>query len=378
MIYSSSLLRCSSPWVAPLRCSSLWVLAASLLLAVGRRRSPLLVVPPSPFLVGVVSASMLQTMSHRRCFSSSRGVSKSKRLPFLVFHVLVSALTLSVYINMFVWNVRSEKTKIGSMISAALSKLASSGAFHRDAALSFLTWFRDGLVEKIDEVDSVVLEAMPSTEEIRETMEGVGYGVVTTASMSILINGSPSKPFKMERGLRQGDPLSPFFVLVVDVLHRMVGEAVRNRRISPLVVVRDNVELSHLQFADDTILFCPPEEETMKNYKRLLRLWGFKECTLPVKYLRIPLGENPMLVKTWKPIIDNVEEKLSLWKAMVLNKVGKLVLITSVLNSLPVYYLSLYKMPKAVAEKLISLQKSFLWSKEDGRNSMVLVRWNLV
>ncbi|XP_052117631.1 secreted RxLR effector protein 78-like [Arachis duranensis] len=52
---------------------------------------------------------------------------------------------------------------------------------------------------------------------------------VTTTSMSVLINGSPSKPFKRQRGLRQGDPLSPFlFVLVVDVLHRMVGEAVRN------------------------------------------------------------------------------------------------------------------------------------------------------
>ncbi|XP_016164561.1 uncharacterized protein LOC107607088 [Arachis ipaensis] len=95
---------------------------------------------------------------------------------------------------------------------------------------------------------------------------------VTTASMSILINGSPTKPFKMERGLRQGDPLSPFlFVLVVDVLHRMVGEAVRNSRISPLLVRRDNIKLSHLQFADDTILFCPQKTERLVNYKRLLR-----------------------------------------------------------------------------------------------------------
>ncbi|XP_020967397.1 uncharacterized protein LOC110266746 [Arachis ipaensis] len=160
-----------------------------------------------------------------------------------------------------------------------------------------------------------------------------------------------------ERGLRQGDPLSPFlFVLVVDVLHRMVGEAVRNGRILPLVVSRDSVELSHLQFADDTILFCPPEDETMKNYKRLLR-WFELEDTLPVKYLGVPLGANPRLVKTWKPIIDKVEEKLSLWKAKVLSKAEKLVLIKSVLNSLLVYYLSLYKMPKAVAEKLISLQR---------------------
>ncbi|XP_016168905.1 uncharacterized protein LOC107611504 [Arachis ipaensis] len=162
---------------------------------------------------------------------------------------------------------------------------------------------------------------------------------VTTASMSFLINDSPSKPFKMGKGLRQGDLLSPFlFVLVVDVLHRMVGETIRNMRIFSLMVGRDRVELSHLQFIDDTILFCPSEDETMKNYKRLLRwfelmfglsinfdksslipincdeqlvqrmcsLWGCKSGTLPMRYLRVPLGANPRLLKTWKPVIDKV------------------------------------------------------------------------
>nr|XP_029151561.1 uncharacterized protein LOC114925942 [Arachis hypogaea] len=234
---------------------------------------------------------------------------------------------------------------------------------------------------------------------------------VSTTSMSVLINGSPTKPFKMERGLRQCDPLSPFlFVLVVDVLHRMIGVAVRNGWIAPLLVGRDNIELSHLQFAYDTVLFCPPEEETIKNYKRLLcsfevmsglsinfdksslipdnceqqwvqsmcSLLGCKEAALPVRYLGIPLGANPRLVKTWKPIIDKVKEKLGLWKSKTINKAGKLVLIKAVLNSLLVYYLSLYKMPKGVQEKLISLQRRFLWSKEDGRKGMALVNWELV
>ncbi|XP_052114148.1 uncharacterized protein LOC127745457 [Arachis duranensis] len=215
---------------------------------------------------------------------------------------------------------------------------------------------------------------------------------VSTASISIMVNGSPSKPFKMERGLRQGDSLSPFlFVLVVDVLSRMIGEAVRNGRISPLLVGRDNIELSHLQFADDTILLCPPDEETVRNYKRLLRcfemmsglsinfeksnlipvncrpewvtrmcqLLGCQETALPVRYLGISLGANPRLVKTWKPIIDKVEEKLSLWKAKVLSKAGKL-------------------LPNVVARKIITLQRRFFWGKDDGRPGMALVKWELV
>ncbi|XP_015953797.1 uncharacterized protein LOC107478164 [Arachis duranensis] len=95
---------------------------------------------------------------------------------------------------------------------------------------------------------------------------------IRSASISILVNGLPIKAFKMERELCQGDSLSPFlFVLVVDVLNRMIGEAVRNGQISPLLVGWDDIELSHLQFVDGTLLFCPPEEETVRNYKRLLR-----------------------------------------------------------------------------------------------------------
>ncbi|XP_057758751.1 uncharacterized protein LOC130979347 [Arachis stenosperma] len=149
----------------------------------------------------------------------------------------------------------------------------------------------------------------------------------------------------MERGLRQGDLLSLLlFVLMVDVLHRMLGEAVRKGRIAPLLVGGDRIELSHLQFANDTILFCPLETETIVNYKRLLRcfelisrlsinfdksnlipvnceqewvdhvcgLLGCNQADLPVRYLGVPLGANPHLVKTWKPIIDKVKEKLSL------------------------------------------------------------------
>ncbi|XP_072077796.1 uncharacterized protein [Arachis hypogaea] len=118
----------------------------------------------------------------------------------------------------------------------------------------------------------------------------------------------------------------------------MIREAVRNGCITPVLVGRDNIELSHLQFADDTILFCPSEEETIRNYKRLLRcfemmsglsinfdksnlipvnceqswaqqmcrLLGCKEAYLPVRYLGISLGANPRLVKTQKPVIDKV------------------------------------------------------------------------
>ncbi|XP_072054910.1 uncharacterized protein [Arachis hypogaea] len=166
---------------------------------------------------------------------------------------------------------------------------------------------------------------------------------ITSTSISILINGSPTKPFKMKRGLRQRDPLSPFlFVLVVDVLNKMIGEAVRNRRISPLLVGSDNIELWHLQFVDNTILFCPPEEDTVRNYQRLLR------CFEIMSGLSINFDKSNLIPvncsQEW-PVIDNVEEKLSLWKSKVLSKAGKL--------------------------------RRFFWGKEDGQPGMALVKWEM-
>ncbi|XP_057724092.1 uncharacterized protein LOC130940061 [Arachis stenosperma] len=107
---------------------------------------------------------------------------------------------------------------------------------------------------------------------------------VCTASMSVLINGSPSKPFNMERGLRQGDHLSPFlFVLVVDVLHRMIGEAVRNGRISPLLVGRDDNELSHLLSINfEKSSFIPVNCE-QRWTRKMCTLLDCKEASLPVR-----------------------------------------------------------------------------------------------
>ncbi|XP_028055425.1 uncharacterized protein LOC114259593 [Camellia sinensis] len=127
----------------------------------------------------------------------------------------------------------------------------------------------------------------------------------------------------------------------------------------------NEVLLSHLQFADKSILFCEADMDEVVIVKRLLRcfevLSGFRinyhksvvcgigvndvflhafakllNCkvqSLPLKFLGLPLGANP----------------------------GRLTLIKSVLSSLPVYYLSLFKMPKGVAHEIEKIEAAFLW-----------------
>ena len=89
--------------------------------------------------------------------------------------------------------------------------------------------------------------------------------------MSLIINGSLTKPFKIECGLRQGDPLSLFiFLLVVDVMHRILNKAEADGVIEGISVGKHRVHLSHIQFVDDTILFALAKKEVLVNFRYIL------------------------------------------------------------------------------------------------------------
>ncbi|GKD01530.1 RNA-directed DNA polymerase, eukaryota, reverse transcriptase zinc-binding domain protein, partial [Tanacetum coccineum] len=144
---------------------------------------------------------------------------------------------------------------------------------------------------------------------------------------SVLVNGSPTKEFKIERGLRQGDPLSPFlFIIAVEALHVTLQEAKSRNVFNGVKVSQNKLDISHLQFADDALIMA-----TMN-----------KACN-------------------WEPIIEKFHNKLSSWKATNLSYGGRLTLIKSVLGALGVYFFSLFKAPKGVVSYLEKLRRNLFW-----------------
>jgi hypothetical protein len=74
--------------------------------------------------------------------------------------------------------------------------------------------------------------------------------------VSPLINGKPSPTFFPQRGLRQGDPLSPYlFILWANVLSGLINQAQNNKIIHGIKIAHGAPEISHLLFADDSLFF---------------------------------------------------------------------------------------------------------------------------
>ncbi|CAL5353932.1 unnamed protein product [Camellia sinensis] len=96
---------------------------------------------------------------------------------------------------------------------------------------------------------------------------------------------------------------------------------------------------------------------------------------LPLKYLGLPFGANPRRLKSWQPIVDKVRSKLALWKRKLLSFAGRLTLIKFVLDSLPGYYISIFKMPKGVVREIERIKAAFLWGSLGVKRKIRLVNW---
>lgn len=184
---------------------------------------------------------------------------------------------------------------------------------------------------------------------------------------SILVNGIPSTPFVPSRGIRQGDPLSPFiFVLMTEGLSRLIQHAVLSGQLRG-ISLHGSPTTTHQQFVDDNMLFGFPSAQEARSFKNILNLFfvasgmtvnvsksqlfffntppiiqtsiarilGFSLAHLPAKYLGAPLIDSALKHSAWNHLLEKLEARLSSWTFRALNLASRLVLIKAVLKSCP-------------------------------------------
>lgn len=97
---------------------------------------------------------------------------------------------------------------------------------------------------------------------------------VKTTSFSILLNGSPTGRITPQRGLRQGDPLSPYlFLLCLEALSAMINGAVSRKHLTGMKLGKYCPKISHLFFADDSLIFCKASIEEAWAFQNLLKTY---------------------------------------------------------------------------------------------------------
>lgn len=155
------------------------------------------------------------------------------------------------------------------------------------------------------------------------------YQCIATTSMSILLNGSPYGFFRPTRGLRQGDPLSPYlFIIVMEAVSRMLYRAEQMKEIKEVKVSRNGPTISHLFFVDDLIIMSSARLNKISHYKSILDkfcVWSGQEINFNKYGIHFSKkcksshkkgykidngnGEAENLCKvSWKPIIFEEEK----------------------------------------------------------------------
>ncbi|CAA7021924.1 unnamed protein product [Microthlaspi erraticum] len=216
---------------------------------------------------------------------------------------------------------------------------------------------------------------------------------VSSVSFQIFINGSAKGHIKPTRGIRQGDPLSPYlFILCSEVLSGLCQQAQVNGKLEGVRVATRCPKVNHLLCADDTMFFCKSNEKTCESLKEILGKYeeasgqkincqksaitfskktpqatkrkvmnalGIKQEGGTGKYLGLPEAFGRRKKDLFNSVVDRIRQRALSWSSKLLSSAGKLVLLKSVLSAMPTYSMSCFKLPVNLCKRIQSVLTRF-------------------
>ncbi|MCH84712.1 hypothetical protein A2U01_0005547, partial [Trifolium medium] len=202
-----------------------------------------------------------------------------------------------------------------------------------------------------DRVEWDFLEATLTTMGFPNSMVQTIMKCVTTVNFSILINGHPSQTFHPHRGIRQGNPLSPYlFILCADVLSGLISKAQNSHLIHGVKIAHGAPEISHLLFADDSLIFCRATTEEVSTIHEVIQTYQSASGQLIKDHFSKYLGMPTVVGRSKNQVFNFIQEKiwtkLKGWKEKNLSFAGRSTLIKVVAQAIPTYLMSIFLIPK--------------------------------
>jgi hypothetical protein len=232
---------------------------------------------------------------------------------------------------------------------------------------------------------------------------------VTTVRYQVKVNGDATEIIIPERGLRQGDPLSPYlFLICAEGLSAMLHEAERKGSLKGIKLCKRAPSVTHLLFADDSLLLIEADRNSMQEVNRILSTYEacsgqvvnkeksailfskntkkevkvdlMEQLNIPKegfsgKYLGLPVYIGKSKVKAFQYLKEKVWKILQGWKQKLLSKAGKEILIKAVAQAIPVYAMACFDLTKSLCDEISSMIGRYWWSNMDKENKIHWVSW---
>ncbi|KAL0446258.1 UNVERIFIED_CONTAM: putative mitochondrial protein [Sesamum latifolium] len=305
------------------------------------------------------------------------------------------------------------KPLLGSLISPSQSAFVPGRSITDNVLIAYeinhfllhKTWGKDGHVslkldvsKAYDCVEWIFLERVLTRLGFHPKFVSLIMRCVTSVSYSFLLNGDKFGWLTPERGLRQGDPLSPYlYLFCAEALSALIRCAEEDGRIRGVAVARNAPRVSHLLFADDTLIFCQASREGLKEVHRLLGLFakvsglhmnlqksamvfsrnvdtslmGSLAAVLGVqivakhdKYLGLPTSIGKSKREIGESVKERIWGKLNNWTVRKLSQAERAVLIKTVIQAIPVYVMGCFRIPDSLLAEIESMTAKFFWHGE--------------
>jgi hypothetical protein len=232
---------------------------------------------------------------------------------------------------------------------------------------------------------------------------------IRTISYAILINGQSHGHIVPSKGIRQGDPLSPYlFIICAEALSSMLNHAAGLGRISGVPICRGGTRINHLLFADDSLLFGKANLEEWRHIKEILDVYErasrqkvnmektsifFSKNTTEEKrvsilqetwlhpsqhyesYLGLPALVGRSRISTFNYIKSRIWNRMNGWKENFLSHAGKEILIKVVLQAILTYTMSVFRLPTTLCREINMLMSKFWWGHMDNYDRKAWMSW---
>ncbi|KAK4404580.1 putative mitochondrial protein [Sesamum angolense] len=224
---------------------------------------------------------------------------------------------------------------------------------------------------------------------------------ITSVSYSFVLSGSRFGSILPQRGLRQGDPLSPYlFLLCTESFSSLFRHAEANRVVPGVPICRGAPAISHLLFAYDTMIFCPASQDIVQHVQEILASYkqaseqqinlqkssvafirntplevqrhlgevlGIRLENKHEKYLGLPSMAFRSKRALFAPLKDRIWKRIHSWHEKTLSQADKAILIQSVVQAFPSFAMSYFRLPKTLLKEFQSLAADFFWHNGDRR-----------